>query len=70
MWEQEIKDFIQDEKVAGRLISADITGLNEYSLTAEAKGYKLIEDIVYEKYFYFWKESTTIMYKELIKLSI
>lgn len=69
MFEQEVKDFIAAEVVAKGLISADLTGVNETSFTAEARGHILnATNQVEEKWFYFYKEDGNIIYKELIKL--
>lgn len=71
MFEQDLKDFIAAEVVAGRLINADLTGVNEESFTGEAIGYVLnVEmDKVEEKRLYFNKLAGNIVYHELVKLA-
>lgn len=70
MFEQELKDFIAAEVVAGRLINADLTGVNETSFTGEAIGYILNTETnkVDERYLYFNKDNGNIVYHELNKL--
>lgn len=71
MFEQELKDFIVAEAAAGRLINADLTGVNEVSQTGEAIGYILntVTNQVDEKYLYFNKVMGVIVYHELNKLA-
>jgi hypothetical protein len=71
MFEQELKDFIAAEVVAGRLINADLTGINEAAFTGEAIGYIMNVETnkVDEKYLYFNKENGIIVYHELNKLA-
>lgn len=70
MFEQDVKDFIVTEVAAGNLISADLTGVNEVSLTAEAKGYILnaTTNDVEEKWLYFYMKDGSITYNRLVKL--
>lgn len=70
MFEQEVKDFILLEISAGRMINADITGVDEQKLTAEGLGYILnhLTNEVEEKFLFFLKKDGVITYYPLNKL--
>lgn len=70
MFEQELKDFILLEISAGRIINADITGVDEQKLTAEGLGYMLnqLTNEVQEMFFFFLKKDGVISYYPLNKL--
>ena len=69
MFEQDLKDFIAAEVAAGRLLSADLTGINEVSRVGEAKGYIInAEGSVDEKMFFFNEKNGAIVYHILNKL--
>lgn len=70
MFEQELKDFIASEVSAGNLINADLTGINEVSKTAEAKGHILnpTTNDIEEKWLYFYMKNGSLTYNRLVKL--
>jgi len=71
MFEQELNTFINNLKIAGTILSGQLTGVSEPELTGDAifKTINPATDKVEEQKYFFWKVDDTINYKPLVVIS-